>query len=639
LTLCLLVNFWMGKDMNADFLAYHIYSAHMYWTGQYTADFMGAGLQGFFNPLGYVPIYLMLQQGLSPLAASSVMAAMHSINLVLIWLIARQHVFGASKYRETYSILATLMAGLSPVFIATLGGSFLEPLLAVPLLAGIYCILQSKTSNQPYLYLALAGAMMGFAAGLKPTVVTIPAISGLVLVLTSECLRSALSRTAIFTASAALAAIVSGGAWAWHLWKMYGNPVFPFANNVFKSPDFAAVALKTDRFIPDTILEALAFPFRMAKVNSGTYVEIAAPDIRFALLCIAGAVLLALAAWRAGVQGQRQDRINASTPVGILWLIFLPGCVLWMGWLGNGRYHLVYLLLVGILVPWMILRLCNDRLIGVLASALIVVLQFVHGNSAGYPRWEAGNWTDQWVKASVPPRLAVAPATYLLVGPGIDTAIIPALPLGTHFVDLAGKFPISPTSPESRRIHQMIRGKPTTLMAVVKAKASPPNQWMHDRIPSAEAMAQIDHLLAPWDLSLSGAPCATIEIELDREEINTPAGRTALMGARQYGLMVCPVKAGAQEDMETQQTRLQLTVFAEKISRACPVLFPEPYSFPVRFGRAWNISFVASDTMLNAVNGEITYSRFPYGPFNVSLGDITQSPETSLVCKKQRMAW
>jgi hypothetical protein len=65
---------------------------------------------------------------------------------------------------------------------------------------------------------------------------------------------------------------------------MFGNPMFPLLNNIFKSPEFTTAPLKHYRFIPDSLTDALLRPFTMSTTASMIHEELISPDIRYALL-------------------------------------------------------------------------------------------------------------------------------------------------------------------------------------------------------------------------------------------------------------------------------------------------------------------------------------------------------------------
>src|SRR6516165_1078579 len=75
---CLLWSWWAGRDLNWDQLNYHFYAAYQFLDGRLEKDFMAASIQGYLNPLAYIPFYLMVRAGWHSLLIGSVLALLHS---------------------------------------------------------------------------------------------------------------------------------------------------------------------------------------------------------------------------------------------------------------------------------------------------------------------------------------------------------------------------------------------------------------------------------------------------------------------------------------------------------------------------------------------------------------------------------
>ncbi len=54
------------------------------------------------------------------------------------------------------------------------------------------------------------------------------------------------------------------GYWCWQLWERFGNPLFPFANQIFRSPYLPAEAMRDSRWLARGSLDYLSPPFDMA---------------------------------------------------------------------------------------------------------------------------------------------------------------------------------------------------------------------------------------------------------------------------------------------------------------------------------------------------------------------------------------
>ena len=106
--------------------------------GRLAQDFFAASAQSYLNPVGYLPFYLMVSSGWHSLLASSVLAALHSLNLALLYFIARR-VFAHLPPREQtlFACLGTALGAATWVFWPTVGSSFLDPLLLPLILGGL----------------------------------------------------------------------------------------------------------------------------------------------------------------------------------------------------------------------------------------------------------------------------------------------------------------------------------------------------------------------------------------------------------------------------------------------------------------------------------------------------------------------
>ena len=61
-----------------------------------------------------------------------------------------------------------------------------------------------------------------------------------------------------------MATLLAAGPWALAVLKETGNPVFPYANDIFHSPFIPPVAMADNRFRPASLEELLNVPARLA---------------------------------------------------------------------------------------------------------------------------------------------------------------------------------------------------------------------------------------------------------------------------------------------------------------------------------------------------------------------------------------
>ena len=79
----------VGRDTPWDFFSYHAYSAHLLFHDRLAQDYFAAGLQGYMNPIGFLPFALAQLVGLNSIGIGVVLAATHALNGIFLLLICR----------------------------------------------------------------------------------------------------------------------------------------------------------------------------------------------------------------------------------------------------------------------------------------------------------------------------------------------------------------------------------------------------------------------------------------------------------------------------------------------------------------------------------------------------------------------
>src|SRR3954470_15273726 len=229
-----------GKDVSWDLLNYHYYLPFELLNGRIAQDFFAASAQSYLNPIGYVPFYVLASSTHS-VAASLLLALIHSTGIALLYLIAwRLFEHLAPRSRAAFAGLAAALGVATSVWWTTVGGSFLDPLLVPPMLAGLLLLLAE--GGRPAWRAGFAGVLFGSAAALKySNVIFALAALPLVLALPASSAASRVRAGLAYAAGGALAVALLAGPWMVLLWREFGNPVFPLMNGWFRSPDALAI--------------------------------------------------------------------------------------------------------------------------------------------------------------------------------------------------------------------------------------------------------------------------------------------------------------------------------------------------------------------------------------------------------------
>src|SRR5215207_229719 len=217
--------------------------------------------------------------------------------------------------------------------------NYMVDLLALPLLleATRLALRAGEAEGRRAVY-AHAALLLGLAAALKLT--NAAAVLTVVLLCAYSALAGAgrlklkeLPSTLALCSAAFAAPLVPFTA---YLWRLTGNPVFPLANGLFKSPYWPTGGGWDARWGPKGLWETLVWPF-VAWFEPGRYVE---------LSVYSGRTALGFAVALGGLLVARRDARARD-----ICLTLIVGCLAWAaGGMGYSRYGLYLELLSGVCV-------------------------------------------------------------------------------------------------------------------------------------------------------------------------------------------------------------------------------------------------------------------------------------------------
>ncbi len=612
--LCALWSVQAGKDVNWDLLNYHYYLPFELLGQRLQQDFFAASAQSYLNPLGYLPFYLMVANGWHSVVVSIVLAAVHSLSIGLLYLIARKLFAHLPPRDQTeFSIFAAALGAASGVYWMTVGGTFLDPLLVPPMLAGLLLLLREKGSAARHA--GLAGVLFGAAAALK--------YSNAIFVLAALPLAIAMRGGFAYLIGAAAAVGVLAGPWLLLLLREFGNPVFPLFNGWFRSPDYLEFNMVNDRFALRDALSVLALPFQMAALGPRIYAENFAPDLRFAALVLTLPAMAVLAA-------RHRARVAAALR-GPGWrvLAFL-GCALalWLVTSANARYGMIVLLLAGVCLAWFIQLLLPARAARVVL-ALLLVVQVGISIVASPPRWFiSAEWSGRWLPYEVPERAAREPALYLTVEVLPMAAVAPLLHPASSFANIRGQHSLPSDSPRLKALLERHRGRLRTLGRFVE---------LADGRPAEVQVRAYDARLRRFGLRVDSADCFAIPWRPDDQD---PLSRAAnwFAGGRKsvepLSVASCGLARVQREpaDMEREQ---RASALFDRIEKTCPGLFRGQTSVTEPFGSGWSRNYNGLDARLEAFADRLILHYHRVGGY-LELGRISDwerdDPATLAAC-------
>jgi hypothetical protein len=599
--LCAVWTVAAGKDVNWDLLNYHYYLPYEWLGGRLGLDYFAASGQSYLNPIGYVPFYLMLSAGWHSVVVSAALAAVHGVNLALLYLIGwRLFAHRAPRERHAFCALATAVGAATAVFWATVGSSFLDPLLAVPMLGGLLMLLEGRALAGGTLFgvaCALKYSNAIFAAAALPLALAVPG-------------RSRLQGGLAYALGGTAAVALLAGPWLALMWREFGNPVFPLLNGWFQSPHAPAANMSAGRFALDGLGAALAFPFRLIAPDRLLYAEITAPDLRFAPLALA-ALALPLARRLA----------PSSAPLtgvdGRVLGFFAAALALWLLTSANGRYGVVVLLLAGLCLARLAERLLPLPAARI-ALGVLLVAQVAACVMVSAQRWFiADRWSAQWLPFVPAEQARREPALYLTVETLPMAAVAPFLHPGSSFVNLRGQYSIRPDAPRLAALLSRHDGRVRTMGRTL--------QLREGGKPRAEFVAAYDSTLVRYGYRIDAGDCFEILWQPDEDDplsraANRFAGEPAAHGAI-LSLGSCALRRAERDPRDIENERRVSALF-DRIEKACPRLFRGQLALTEPFGKEWMRNYPALDARLETHGDRVILERylalsyFDFGPLS-----------------------
>jgi hypothetical protein len=318
----------LGIDGNWDLRNYHLYNPHAWLTGRELIDIAPAQQQSWHNPLLDVPMYLIIQSGADPRWASLWLALP---GMASIWCLLRlQRALGEMTPTRASQAALALLAVTGAATSSTLGLSMNDSFVGAAMLGALVLVLDPRPAGLPGRHRWLfAGLVAGAMAGLKLSAYFY--CIGLAAAALFGGPGTPAWRRLLALASGGLAGFLSTyGPWGWHLWATRRNPVFPYFNNLFRSPDVLPQSWTDTRFLPDSLAEALLSPFQLL-TRTSNFSEMSIRDPRL-LLGLLGLTLLFVL---------HRKRPGLGPKFAMLLAFFV---VSWLGWVlqyGIYRYAIV----------------------------------------------------------------------------------------------------------------------------------------------------------------------------------------------------------------------------------------------------------------------------------------------------------
>jgi 4-amino-4-deoxy-L-arabinose transferase-like glycosyltransferase len=497
----------LGPDNYWDLRYYHLYAPWAYLHGRYLYDIGPAQEQGFLNPTADFLLYGLISSPLNdfPRVVAFIMGAVHGINAALLLAITCRVIRPPDAVERPTLRAAAWLIGVSGAgFVGLLGTSTNDLTSALFVLGSLLSLLkvaEGAGGRATWLGFAAAGLWAGLGLGLKYTVAFV--VPGLGVVALVVALRKrTLTGLIAFGLAGVSGFLVFAGHHLLTLWNAFGNPFFPYLNQIFRSPYFEPTAIWDPRFIPDSFWKLMTFPFYWAKTNTYLVSEKTFRDWRAAIAYVAMVLgVLALAASCLG-KGRRPRELLAQTPG--LPLVFTFVVVSYFSWaleFGYYRYAIPLEMLTGIVAIGALIWLFDDRRLRIGGAVAVLAIALT---TTVYLDWGRRPYTDKYVEVHVP---ALPPRSIVLIATWDPAAyFIPYAEPSAQYLGIENNYlELSQTNKLASEVKRLMGapGRPKFVVNVGEFDAD-----------------KLNKLLSNFNLRLSASPCAPIHSNLEDQALS-----------------------------------------------------------------------------------------------------------------------
>lgn len=406
----------LGTDGTPDFKIYHFYNGYSVQVDRSQLDIFPAALQTAYFP-GLDAIYYLIFRALNehPKLLNVVLSVPYGIAACAIFFTTQVFVPASFRFRSLFAAAAAIAGLTGAAALPTMATTMSDIVPAVPVLIAICLWVNVEARGGNSIRSAAAiGAIGGLSVGLKLTLV--PIFIGLFLVTLFDRGPRSVFRPwqgVIFGLAGVIVFFAMDSLWLWSNWTRYGDPIFPYMNNIFRSDLVDPSPFTDTRFMPKTVLMALIYPAFWAFDLSTDAIELNMRDPRVLIGCISAMVVVVSYAKRcsssgSGSQVDTIERIGAA-----LATMFLVSFVLWEKVWSIYRYLAVQEALSCLILLLALLAVARSsrRYRSLLAIFLVAVAAIV--GSTAYPWWSRAQSGPVAMSISLPPIEADAMVVFL----------------------------------------------------------------------------------------------------------------------------------------------------------------------------------------------------------------------------------
>jgi hypothetical protein len=374
------------------------------------------------------------------------------------------------------------------------------------------------------------------------------------------------------------------------------------------------------RFKPDSWVDGLMRPLLLADPSTGLYCEDSAPDWRF--LALIAVLLLAFTVGRGRALASPRQRLA----LGMLACLFY----VWTVAIGNGRYFIVGLMMVGPLLVMAWQWLPGGRVLRGLLLLGFIGVQWQTVQSMYRPGlWLMAGWRRGPSVVLEDTPLRQSPAVFVTLSMNGYAAAVPHFHPQSRWANLGPQMEITPAQPEYKDLRALLGS------TLPKYLVAPADVLDGKRVaqPDQALRQLLNHDLQSHQLALADEACSTVRTNLLSKSLRE-SERTS--SARAF--WICPLRTEAATAPRAAQPDPGVLSVFSGIEAYCPRFFPSGHGITRRAEGQWARYYPITDTYAYVDDaGYVSYKYFrSYSAVTVGTAEAVRAGRLTFDCARLR---
>ena len=274
ITLSAFLSISFFKLPDFDFYSYHFYNGWAFVNNRFDIDFLPCQFRSYFNPILDAIMYLSVKNFNNHPLLFIIISGLKFGLLMFIAYYLYDFILDKLNNKNKISLaFCMILAIASPIILYSISFDNNDIQIAILLLLGFYFYLKNifKNNNKYRLFnIFIASFIIGIAFGLKYTCIASLIALFFATLFIYRKIDNPVKTLINMSAGIVCGFMTSGGFWFIKLLNKFHNPLFPYFNNIFKSPMANIDSVITSDFhhlLPKNLLDFIFYPF-LSSLNS-----------------------------------------------------------------------------------------------------------------------------------------------------------------------------------------------------------------------------------------------------------------------------------------------------------------------------------------------------------------------------------